>query len=181
MGYVLEVDLETNLGPTEEMYCRIESFTFNKLTAELGFQVTYWLNPNVALKSNRTFVDEDIKNQKGLISSRVISFEKNKNGDEIILEQFLVVRASKTEEVTIPIYERQLKKKEVPYISFDEEGNEITLYRTIEVEDEVEVGKKKEIKEVIDYGLLKDIYGFMYKKLGEYLSESFSKDRIKNI
>jgi hypothetical protein len=181
MGYVLGADLETNLGPTDEMYCRIESFTFNKLTAELGFQVTYWLNRDVALKSNRIFVDDEIKNQRGLISNRVISFERNKNGDEIILEQFLVFRASTLEEINIPIYEKQSKTKEIPYISFDEEGNEITLYRTIQVEDEVQVGTRRETKEVIDYGLLKDIYGFMYKKLGEYLSESFSNDSIKNI
>jgi hypothetical protein len=181
MGYILEVDLETNLGPTEEMYCRVESFTFNKLTAELGFQVTYWLNRDVALKSGRIFLDEEIKNQRGIISSNVISFENDKNGKEILLDQFLVVKATKTENIDIPIYQNKRVKKEVPYVSFDEDGEEITLYKTVEYDEEVVVGSKKEIKEVIDYSLLENIYEFMYEKLLENLSINFEKSKIKKI
>lgn len=179
MGYILEVDLETNLGPTEEMYCRVESFTFNKLTADLGFQVTYWLNKNLAIKANRIFIEEDVKNQKGIISNNVISFENDKNGEEILLDQFLVARASKLEEVEIPIYQTKKIKKEIPYISFDENGDEITLYRTIEVEDEIQIGSKKEVKEVIDYSLLENVYQFMYDKLRENLNKKFSNKTIK--
>lgn len=179
MGYILEVDLETNLGPTEEMYCRIESFTFNKLTAELGFQVTYWLNKGVAVRSGRTFLDEEIKNQRGLINSKVISFEDSKNGEEIDLPQFIVSTASKREKVEIPVYQTKKIKKEIPYISFDENGEEVTLYRTVEIEEDFEVGKNIEIKDVIDYQQLENIYQFMYDKLKEYLTKWFSDKKIK--
>jgi hypothetical protein len=181
MGFVVNIDLETNLGKTEQMYCRIESFTFNKLTADLGFQITYWINRDACIKCSRLFIGDEIKNQSGLIHNKVISFENNVKGDEIVLEQFLVVKASKIDTVNIPILEKRMVSKEVPYISFDELGEEITAYRKVETEEYVEVGKKEETKEIIDYSLINNIYDFMYKKLREYLSNKFSSENIKKI
>ena len=43
MGFIINADLETSQGPTQELYIRVEGFSFNKVTAELGFQITYWI------------------------------------------------------------------------------------------------------------------------------------------
>ena len=44
MGFIINADFETNLGPTQELYVRVEGFTFNKVTALLSYQITYWVD-----------------------------------------------------------------------------------------------------------------------------------------
>ena len=53
MGFIINADLETSQGPTQELYVRVEGFSFNKVTAQLGFQVTYWIDREHAIRHNR--------------------------------------------------------------------------------------------------------------------------------
>ena len=86
----------------------------------------------------------------------------------------------KEQEVEIPIIEKKKVAVEVPYISFDENGDEVTLYRTVEEEKEVEVGVKKEMKKVIDYSIIDDLTIYSYNILKEELSKFFPKSKILN-
>lgn len=180
MGYILNVDLETSEGPSQEVYVRVESLTYNKVTNEVSLQLTYWLDQSYALNFNRAYLDEEPKNAIGLVQERLLYFENNDSeGQEVLLPHFLKATVSTTQEIEIPVYEEREVKKEIPYTSFDEEGEEITLYRTVSVKDEVKVGTKIEVKEVVDTSLLDNMFGFVYSKVKEELVKWFPEKTIE--
>lgn len=182
MGFILKADLETNLGPSQEIYARIEGMSYNKGTNLAMFQVTYWVNKDHASKFNRTFLDEPFKNMIGLIQDRVIFYsDEHKEGVELILPQYIETHTVVEKEVEVPLYETKLTKKEVPYTSFDEEGEEITLYRTVHVEEQVQVGVEKEIKQVIDSSIAGRLLEFCYETLKQELGKQFPIDNIETV
>ena len=182
MGFKLNVDLETSLGPTQELYVRVESFNFNKVTSELGFQSTYWVDQKHAVRFNRLYLDEPIKNAVGLVQERVLYFpDEISDGEEIQLDHYLTRQVGTEEEVDVPVFKTVEVKKEVPYVSFDENGDEIQLYRTITENREERVGSKKEIRRVVKPELLSDIFGFCYKEIKEYLAQWFPEDKIETV
>ncbi len=182
MGFVLNVDLETSLGPSQEVYARIEGMSYNKGTSLVMFQITYWVDRDHALRFNRTFLDEPFKNMVGLIQDKVVYFsDEVQDGKEVMLPQYIETPAVVEKEVEIPIYETRIKKKEVPYTSFDEDGEEITLYRTVNVEEQIEVGVKKEVKKVIDHSIPGRLLEFCYEVLKQELSKQFPIDNIETV
>ena len=182
MGLRLNVDLETSAGPSQEVYARVKSISYNKFTAAVMFQITYWVDQNHAIKATKTFLDEEQRNMVGLIYDRVIYYPTgNTEGVEIFLPQYMDVSAVNEEEVDIPIYETKLAKREVPYVSFDENGEEVTLYRTVTEEKQVQVGVKKEVKKVIDYGVSNRLAEFTYEVLKGELAKWFPKDNIETV
>lgn len=180
MGYILNVDLETSEGPSHEVYVRVESLTYNKVANEISMQLTYWLDQSYALAFNRAYLDEEPKNAVGLVQERLLYFEdENSDGKEILLPHFLKASVSVQREVKVPIFEDREVKKEVPYTSFDEDGDEITLYRTVSSKDRVKVGTKTEVKDVIDTSLLDDMFGFVYSKVKNELVKWFPDNTIE--
>jgi len=79
------------------------------------------------------------------------------------------------------ILEEQEVSKEVPYVSFDEDGEEITLYRTVVSKELVKVGETEVYKKVVDYGVIDNLQTFCYNHLVEKLSEVFPEDKIEII
>jgi len=84
-------------------------------------------------------------------------------------------------EVEEDITEKQTVNKEVPYVSFDENGDEVTLYRTVEVTEDIVTGTKTELKSVIDYTIVDRLQEFSYDYLVKQLSKVFPKSKIKKI
>ena len=82
MGFIINADFETNLGPTQELYVRVEGFTFNKVTAQLSFQITYWVDREHAIKFNKVYLEETNKNAEGLIQNKVIYFDESDEAKE---------------------------------------------------------------------------------------------------
>jgi len=180
MGYKLNVDLETSNGPSHEVYVRIESFTVNRVTSKARFQLTYWIDKEQASKFNRTYVEEEERPMIGLIRDKVIYYENDESdGVEKIIPNLIEVDLAREEEVSIPILEEKEITKEVPYTSFDENGEEIKLYRTVTSIEKVETGTKKEKRKIIDPKLAENIYGFGYEKIKETLGEIFPIDKIE--
>jgi hypothetical protein len=90
MGLRLNVDLETSAGPSEEVYARVESISYNKFTAAVMFQITYWVDQNHAIKATKTFLDEEPRNMVGLIYDKVIYYPAESSDEiEINLPQYL--------------------------------------------------------------------------------------------
>lgn len=172
MGFILDVDLETSEGPSHEVYVRIESLTFNKVTMEVQFQLTYWQDKNYANRFNRTYASENKKNAIGLIQERVILYEdESSEGTEILFPHFLRTPIVRHEEVEVPKYEIQQVEKEVPYISFDQEGNEITKIRKVTKEEKVKVGVEVKNEDIFDYSALRNIFEFSYNFARKELSK----------
>jgi len=180
MGFVIREDIETSLGPTQELYVRVEGFSFNKVTAQLGFQLTYWVDREHAIKHNRTYLEEEVKPMVGLVQNKIMYYDKlESDGEEIEFTHFLKVSVAEEQEVEVPLFEEQDYEVEVPYVSFDEEGEEITKFRKVIKTKKVQVGSNKEIRTVIDLKAFDDIYGYCYKKLFDYLTQFFPNDKIE--
>ena len=84
-------------------------------------------------------------------------------------------------EIEIDIIEKQTTNKEVPYVSFDENGDEVTLYRTVEVTEDVKTGTETEIKNVVDYTAVDRLREFSYDYLAEELAKVFPKSKIEKL
>lgn len=180
MGFILNVDLETSAGPTHEAYIRIDNYRFNKVTSELTVTTTCWLSSQKAHSFNRQSIDEPLKNAVGLIGSKVLYYPDDvSEGVEIDIPNLFKGHIVEKQVVVTPIYENKVVNKEVPYISFDEMGEEITLMRTITESEKVKVGENKEVKEVINPELLSNLYDFSYKLVKNKLKELIPEDKIE--
>jgi hypothetical protein len=80
--------------------------------------------------------------------------------------------------IEVPVYETQEVTKEVPYVSFNEDGEEITLYRTVKQQEEVQIDTKEVTKKVIDYSLVNRLEEVSYEYLKEKLTEHFPEGSI---
>lgn len=169
MGLQLNVDLETNQGPSQQVYIRVEQVTIRKYDGKMIISTTGWL-------------DENTNQYPGPISDQVIYYKgKSKEGQEVSIPNLFTVDLVREEEVIKPITERKIKMVKQPYISFDENGDEITLEKELPVEVEEVIGEEKIIEKKVDFSILKDEYIFdlAYKKVAEELQGIFPKKAIK--
>lgn len=180
MGFILNVDLETSAGPTQEAYIRIDNYRFNKVTSEVVVTTTLWLSAAKAQKFNRQTLEEPLGNAVGLIGSKVLYYADDESeGTEIDIPNLFKGHIVEEQTVEKPIYESRKVIKKVPYISFDEMGEEITLEREITEVEEVQVGNEVELKRVINPELMSNMYGFSYGLVKEKLKEYFPEDKIE--
>ena len=182
MGFIINADLETSQGPTQELYVRVEGFFFNKVTAQLGFQVTYWIDRQHAIKHNRVYLEEEVKPMVGLVQNKILYFENSGgDGEEIMLSQYIKTKVAEEREVDIPVYVEEEIKEKVPYVSFDENGDEVIRYRDVIKEKTVQKGTNKEIKTVINLEAFGNLYEYCYKKLYDYLITVLPEDTIETV
>ena len=180
MGFRLNVDLETSSGPSQEVYIRIESLVVNRVTAKARFQLTYWIDQDHAVKTNRQYVEEEIKSHVGLIQERIIFYsDDDQEGTEILLPHSIEEDIAEEREIEVPIFEEREEANEVPYTSFDEDGEEITLYRTVISKKNVKIGTEIEKRKVIDIKLAENIFGFGYSRIKQMLEKYFPQDKIE--
>ena len=84
-------------------------------------------------------------------------------------------------EVTEDVFEERIVKKEVPYVSFDENGDEVTLYRTVDAPEKVKIGTETETQKVVDYTAVDRLREFSYDYLVEELKKVFPEDKIEKL
>ena len=182
MGYKLNVDLETSNGPSHEVYVRIESLVINRVTAKARFQLTYWIDKDHATAFNREYVEEEQRNMVGLVQERLLYFEdETSEGVEVIVPHMIEVDIAEEKDIEVPIYETKTINKEVPYTSFDDNGDEITLFRTVTSEDSVKVGSKVEKRNIINISLAENIYKYGYSQVYNKLKEFFPENKIETV
>jgi len=180
MGYKLNVDLETSSGPSYEVYTRIESMVVNRTTSKLRLQLTYWIDKEHAIKTNRVYVDDELIAKVGMIQDKVLYYENDETeGKEIILPTLIEEDIAEEVEVDTPIFEKQEVIRKVPYISFNEAGEEISLEREVKSEKEVQIGTEREVRRVIDLKLVDNIYEYSYKVIKNNLGKLIPKDKIE--
>ena len=182
MGIEVLVDLETNRGPTNSLFIRIDSFKVNMTVNEIKFTTTSWLNKDFGDQFLRKYYTDDLKPAIGLTNGKYIYYPDAKaEGIEIELDNLFVVPMYKEENVTESVFELQKVTKEVPYVSFDSDGNEVTLYRTVESDEKVKVGETVNSKKVVDYNIINNLGYYCYDKLAEILAEVFGEYNIKKV
>lgn len=168
MGFLFNLDTDTVKGPAKSLYCSIDQITIQKEVNRIIISLSYFNNIK---KTSR--IDS--------ISYEVLVYEEgDTEGKDIRLPS--VLKLDLTEKVTIkqPIYKQELVKEKVPYVSFNDLGDEITKYREVEVEKNIKVGEEEKEAIIPAYtAIQKDIFGFCYGKIKEKLLESFPYLEIK--
>lgn len=183
MGLVLNVDLETNQGPTDELFIRIDSFKVNSTVGEIKFSTSSWLTKKHADAFLRTYDTDVLKPAEGIVAQKVIYYDDVEiSGKEVLIENYYSVPMYRKTTVEVDIVEEQEVTREVPFISFDEDGNEVTLYKTSTNKELVKVGTEKQVKNVYDYNIPQNNLGeFCYNHLISELKKRFPENKIKKV
>ena len=181
MGLRLNVDLDTNRGQTNEAYILLESVRFNRVNTRVEFTTSLWLNRDAALAFQKKYIDSPLGSSEGMIQREVIYYKNSKDtkGTEITLDNYFIVDIAREEEVITPVYDKKEVVKKVPFITFDDEGEEIVQEKEITKLERVKVGENKEIKKVFDISLVHNIFEFTYGELRKKLSEHFPIEKLE--
>lgn len=182
MGLVIKADLDTSKGSTKEAYVRIETCRINKVEAQLEFTTTCWINKRAASKFYRKYLGDPLTNAGGLLNQEVVFYkdENDVEGTEISIKNYYKVPAVEEVVVEQPILEVQEVERKIPFISFDENGDEIEKIKTVKREEKVQVGTKEVKKQLIDYSLMNTPFDFAYKSLQKELEQIFGKGVVVN-
>lgn len=178
MGYIIKGDFDTSYGKLQEIYVRIESFHFARQTGMCSFSYTYW--PDKSLSDQHTPVYEGDKVSKAatMLDTQIIMYHGKENFTDILLPHSIKVFAGTVKTVEEPVYEYQKYLEEIPYISFNENGDEITKIRTVISEKKVLTGTTPVSKTVFDNTVVNNIQVFGYNKLKEVLAEWIDQKNI---
>jgi len=182
MGFKLNVDLETSSGPTQEAYIRIDNYRFNKVTSEIVLTTTSWLDIDKAHNFNRQYLEEPLKNAVGLIGAEVLYYpDAESEGEEITIPNVFKANVVVEQEVEFNTYKEVEKLVQVPYVSFDFNGDEITKYKDeIVVEKEI-ASSYKEVRKVIDPSVISNLYEYSYGVVKQNLKKLFPEETIEKI
>jgi hypothetical protein len=182
MGFRLNVDLETSSGPTQEAYIRIDNYRFNKVTSELILTTTAWLSEEKAHSFNRRYLEEPLKNAVGLIGSDVLYYpDHTQEGQELHIPNIFRAKVAVVEEVEFNTYREVEKLVQVPYVSFDFNGEEVTKYKDeIVIEKEIE-SSYTEKRSIINPEVLSNLYEYSYKVVKEQLKDLLPEEAIEKI
>lgn len=173
MGILLKTEIETNVGIVKNAYITIPSYTVRKNTGEISFSVAYYTSEKYSRMGVAEYV-EDIANLTQLpidatFAPHQILCLENKEWVEVSLPQHLKVNFSKP--IKVPIFETKevIKEVQTPYVSFNKEGNEIELLRTIKNKTTEKIKIGEVVKNKIDWSLIDHPLSFAYKHLAEEL------------
>jgi hypothetical protein len=182
MGFRLNVDLETSAGPTQEAYIRIDNYRFNKVTSELILTTTTWLDVEKAHSFNRKYLEQPMKNAVGLIGSEMLYYpDVESEGEEISIPNVFKHSVAVVEEVEFHTYKEVEKLVQVPYVSFNYDGEEVTKYKDeIVLEREIE-SSYKEKRSVINPSVITNLYEYSYNVVKQKLTELFPEETIEKI
>ena len=181
MGLRINVDLETSGGPTQELYVRLDTLNLNKVASKIKYVVSYWIDKDHALRFNRTYLEQVRPGANGIIAREIVYYENDDSeGTELTLPLAFETFPISKQTITLPVFDMKPTIVEVPYVSFDENGEEITKYRKIEEDKRVEVGTREEERHIINNEMLFNIQETCYNDLRIKLTEFFPEDSIEN-
>jgi len=178
MGYILKGDFETTYGELAEIYTHIQSFHFNRSTGICTFSYTYWPDKSMADKHTPVYEGDTPTKTLTMIGEEIIKYDQSGREIDILLPHSLNSFAGTVKTVEEPVYEEQSLIETVPYISFDENGDEVTKYKEVEKVNKVQIGTKNIIKNTFDPELIDSINTFGYKLLQKHLFKWFLTQEI---
>ena len=178
MGLLVKGDFETNFGKISELYLRVESIYFNRPSGKLNFSITHWLDKQYADEYTKLYADDEDKKNRNNIDERILIFKKDGSVKEFLFKHSYEVFLATEKEIEVPIYDMVVKEVEIPYISFDENGDEIQKVRIEEQETKTQVGTEKVTKQVIDLYLLENVLQFCYNTIKQDLVSTFGEKNL---
>ena len=167
MGLRVKLDIDTFEGPAQSIYCRIDQMVIQRSANRIIVSLAYFLD------KDKTLPDDQLP-------YTILHYNDTQdNPEEVRLPNNIKIDLSQSTIMKEPIYKKQKVKEKVPYVSFDENGDELTKYREVEVEKNVKVGEEEnEVSIPVYDAIQKDIFGYCYRKIEEHLNDTF-KEHIK--
>lgn len=181
MGLRLNVDLDTNRGATNEAYIILETVRFNRVNTRVEFTTSLWINKQAAEAFQKKEVGGELGSSEGMLQREVIYYknEKDFEGTEITLPNYFMADIYRKKIIKEPIYEEQEVEKEVPYVSFDKEGNEVIKKKKVKKIEKVKVGENKIEKKLFDTKVVENIFEYTYKQLKQQLKQYFPANKLE--
>jgi len=168
MGLTIKSDLDTSKGASNGVYIRIDTCRINKVQGEMVFAASLWLDENSSKGFYREYIEDSIGKSEGMIKAEVVYYkdEEDYEGTEVKLPNHFRITFTEKEIIKKPIYETKLVEVDVPYISFDAEGNEVEKVKKVEKEHKVVVREEEVVKNKIDYSVVDRpiVYAYNYMK-----------------
>ena len=182
MGLRINADIETSSGPTNAVYIRVDGFKWSKLSNEISFTTSAWLSKDESDAFRKIHADDKSPNAVGILSPLVTLYDSEESlGREINIENFFKFVPTFKDVVETPIFEEKEVSEEIPYVSFDSEGEEITLYRTKVSTQKVQIGSETVEKVFLDTNAINNPIGYCYKELKARLSSIIPANLIEII
>lgn len=183
MGLRLNVDLDTNRGQTNEAYIRIETIRFNRVLCRIEFTTSCWINKEAADGFDRKYIGDPLGSSQGILTKEVVYYESEDEveGKEVEIDNYYTCEIYKEEITENPLYEDQIVTKTIPYVTFDDDGEEVIIEKQVKKMERVQVGIDKQVKKVVDFSIAENMFKFADLALLNELSKIFPKDKLQII
>jgi len=178
MGYTLKGDFETTYGKLAEIYTHIQSFHFNRTTGICTFSYTYWPDKSTADTHTPAYEGDILSKAVSMLGPEIIKYQEDKSPTDILLPHSLKSFAGTVITIEEPVYEYETYIEEIPFVSFDENGDEITKYREVERQKKVQTGIQTVSKNAFDPDIVDFINPFGYEVLKKELLKWFQPQEI---
>ena len=181
MGLRLNVDLDTNRGATKEAYIILETVRFNRVNTRVEYTTSFWLNKESAEAFQKKEIGGNLGSSEGMLQREVIYYKDDEDyeGTEITLPNFMMADIYKEKVIKEPLYEEKEVETEVPFVSFDDEGNEVIKKRKVTKLQKVKVGENKIVKKLFDTSVVSNIFEYTYVQLKKELSKYFPEEKLE--
>lgn len=177
MGLRIKTDLETNLGPSKNVYVRVENINLNRTFGKIKVAVTYWMDR----ESSVDFKYSESRNPENQISNHIIYYRsKSDLGQEIYLPTVFEFDMYQPKKVMVPIVEEREYTAEVPYVSFDSRGRRQTKYKTQKFIETIKKGEREDTQQVLDLNIEHTLVSWCYGQVKAELSKSLPVELIEN-
>lgn len=183
MGLRLNVDLDTNRGQTNEAYIRIETIRFNRVMCRIEFTTSCWLNKELADGFDRKHIGDPLGSSQGILTKEVVYYESKDDveGKEVEIQNYYTCEIYREEIIEKPIYEDQIVTKTIPYVTFDDDGEEVIVEKQVKKMERVQVGIDTQVRKVVDFSIVENMFDFANQALFNELSKIFPKDKLQII
>ena len=177
MGLRLRSSIDTNLGPTDKLYVRVDNINVNRIYRTVRVGVTYWFDKDTADSSR----ERNSRLSKGMVSNKIIIYEDpRKEGKEINLPVHFEFKMESPRKVTIPIYEETPVEVEKPYVGFDDNGRRVILYRTETIVEKKKIGEREDYSQVLDLDLETSLVSWCYGQIKAELGQKIPVELLEN-
>jgi NADH/NAD ratio-sensing transcriptional regulator Rex len=182
MGFVVKHPIKSVDGKSyDEFYVRIENYQLNKVLGNVGVSIAHYETAEAAKKAIPDyFEDEPDGSGRVNVAISIDDSEIDDEGNLLYPEWPMWYQYPLTEKVTVQeeVKTSTWAPKQVEYIDFDEDGNEVTKTKE-EWFETIEVTYKDVEKTLKNMELLGDNpYSYCYGKLKDMYAEKFGKENI---
>ena len=170
MGFIVTGSITENGGQNREVdsfYVRIENYIIHKTTGELMVNTTHYVSKDSS-SAHPTYVEDSV----GLDASGMLVNQFTYEGDVLNYASPHEFHLTQSVDVDVTTYSSSLSDQVVEYIDFNDDGDEISAFRTESIET-ITTGSDTVVKSKID---INQITGSFYK-----YAYNVTKERYKSV